>query len=132
MSNAVTVPADKLAELQRDAACWRWLVSQHNVTDLPIAQVVWKRGADPKGEWVNLIDGHDLTAHVTRAAGVMADATPRLSFAQKTAIAARIVGDCEVSQVTALRIINEVLHELASGVAVDRHQTFRTGESNTE
>jgi hypothetical protein len=53
----------------RDAARWRWLVKQHNTSDLPIAQVVWKRGSDPQGEWVNLIDGHDLIAHVDHATG---------------------------------------------------------------
>jgi hypothetical protein len=53
--------------IYRDAERWRWLVAQHNVSDLPIAQVVWKRGSNPKGEWVNLIDGHDLIAHVDHA-----------------------------------------------------------------
>jgi hypothetical protein len=68
----------------KDAAMWRWLVAQHNVTSgLPIAQVVWKRGGDPYGEWVNLIDGHDLIAHVERASSELplgsAEAPPHLS-----------------------------------------------------
>lgn len=32
MSNAVTVPADKLAELQREAARYRWLRTRRDVT----------------------------------------------------------------------------------------------------
>jgi hypothetical protein len=55
-----------------DAARWRWLVAQHNTFN-PIAQVVWKRGSKPNGVWVNLIDGHDLIAHVDRAAAILAD-----------------------------------------------------------
>lgn len=50
----------------KEAKRWRWLVAQHNTIN-PIAQVVWKRGSDPRGEWVNLIDGHDLIAHVDHA-----------------------------------------------------------------
>jgi hypothetical protein len=79
-ASAAPVPAlDAGAADAEDAARWRWLVAQHDPADLPIAQVVWKRDNDPRGEWVNLIDGRDLIAHVDAASGVpVSPATYRL------------------------------------------------------
>jgi hypothetical protein len=56
-----------LAGFEADAERFRWLVAQHDPEDLPIAQVVWKRDSEPRGEWVNLIDGTDLTRHIDAA-----------------------------------------------------------------
>lgn len=53
--------------LRTDAARYRWLRAEQS-KDLPLSSVVWKFfGHRPSGEWVNLIDGHDLDKHVDAA-----------------------------------------------------------------
>lgn len=50
---------------EKDAERYRWLLKQVSHNDfIPIAQVVWKQLSNPHGEWVNLINGADLDAHI--------------------------------------------------------------------
>jgi hypothetical protein len=55
------------AEVEKDAARYRWLREQHDV-DLPIGRVVWKKGSlQTSSCWCDLIDGFDLDAHIDAA-----------------------------------------------------------------
>lgn len=64
MSNSVTVPADKLAELQREAARYRWLRDESNGApdDTPTIYSIRKGG--------RIIYGPELDEEVDRARGV--------------------------------------------------------------
>ena len=53
---------------RKDAERYRWLLDQVSHSDFtPIAQCVWKRNSDPNEEWVNLVNGDDMTAHIDSA-----------------------------------------------------------------
>lgn len=61
--------ANELAEKNaKDAERYRWLLNQVSHDNfVPIAQCVWKKYSAPHEEWVNLINGADLDAHIDAA-----------------------------------------------------------------
>lgn len=57
-----------VAELERDAARYRWLRGEVDGTALPLAQVVWKlNGNRESHNWTNMADGWSLDEHIDTA-----------------------------------------------------------------
>jgi hypothetical protein len=69
MSEPINQPeALRLAELEKDAARYRWLRGEVGGGHVPLAQVVWKLNGDRQcGEWTNLTDGASLDEEIDAA-----------------------------------------------------------------